>query len=142
MKSIVFALSLVLFIACADTSSNSSPELPPLLPLPQSVEQQPGNYAIASSISYSGEEEFPVASGFLKNYLENAGLSVSEKPNGASKITFLKDTALSNEGYRLQIDKNGITLKASEDAGAFYRVQTLRELLPASLEKGSASEHF
>lgn len=40
------------------------------------------------------------------------------------------------EGYRLEVEPTGITIESSTDAGAFYAAQTLRQLLPPSLEQG------
>jgi hexosaminidase len=48
-------------------------------------------------------------------------------PQGAS---------LGAEGYVLQVEPAGISLKASEPAGLFHGVQTIRQLFPASQEVG------
>ena len=42
------------------------------------------------------------------------------------------------EGYRLQVTGQRIEIEASQPAGLFYGVQTLRQLLPAQFEGGSA----
>ncbi|MEU7056218.1 beta-N-acetylhexosaminidase [Streptomyces sp. NPDC046197] len=39
------------------------------------------------------------------------------------------------EGYRLDSGSNGVTITAREPAGLFHGVQTLRQLLPATVEK-------
>ena len=41
---------------------------------------------------------------------------------------------LGAEGYTLMIQPEGVTLRACQQAGAFYAVQTLCQLLPASIE--------
>ncbi|MDQ0952306.1 hexosaminidase [Streptomyces phaeochromogenes] len=48
-----------------------------------------------------------------------------------------KDSALGAEGYRLQSGKGAVTITAREPAGLFHGVQTLRQLLPAAVEKDS-----
>ncbi|WP_446678313.1 beta-N-acetylhexosaminidase [Streptomyces scopuliridis] len=45
------------------------------------------------------------------------------------------DRALGGEGYRLESGRGGVTITAQEPAGLFHGVQTLRQLLPASVEK-------
>ncbi|UWE11124.1 beta-N-acetylhexosaminidase [Actinacidiphila bryophytorum] len=45
------------------------------------------------------------------------------------------DGALGAEGYRLDSGPGGVTLTARTPAGLFHGVQTLRQLLPASVEK-------
>ncbi|MFG2953359.1 beta-N-acetylhexosaminidase [Streptomyces sp. NPDC048291] len=39
------------------------------------------------------------------------------------------------EGYRLDSGRHGVTITAAEPAGLFHGVQTLRQLLPAAVEK-------
>ena len=41
---------------------------------------------------------------------------------------------LGNEGYILEINHEGVFLKAATEAGLFYAIQSLRQILPASLE--------
>ncbi|MFD7287218.1 beta-N-acetylhexosaminidase [Streptomyces sp. NPDC059863] len=49
-----------------------------------------------------------------------------------------RDRALGEEGYRLESGRGGVTITAQEPAGLFHGVQTLRQLLPASVEKRTA----
>ena len=48
------------------------------------------------------------------------------------------DAALGDEGYRLDVTPSLVTLSASRPAGLFYGVQTVRQLLPASIEHPAA----
>nr|WP_206440528.1 beta-N-acetylhexosaminidase [Streptomyces scabichelini] len=48
-----------------------------------------------------------------------------------------KDAALGEEGYRLQSGKGAVSITARGPAGLFHGVQTLRQLLPAAVEKDS-----
>ena len=50
----------------------------------------------------------------------------------SARINFLIDTTLaglSEEGYQLDVDRDGITLKATTETGLFYGQQTLHQLL-------------
>jgi hexosaminidase len=42
---------------------------------------------------------------------------------------------LGEEGYRLSVRKDGITISANTQAGVFYGIQTLRQLLPSEIER-------
>ncbi|MCU0335661.1 MAG: beta-N-acetylhexosaminidase, partial [Chitinophagaceae bacterium] len=44
---------------------------------------------------------------------------------------------LGAEGYMLQVNDKGISLKANQEAGLFYGLQTLLQLLPPVVESGS-----
>ncbi|MYV50959.1 beta-N-acetylhexosaminidase [Streptomyces sp. SID3212] len=47
------------------------------------------------------------------------------------------DRGLGDEGYRLESGRTGVTITAYRPAGLFHGVQTLRQLLPATVEKSS-----
>jgi hexosaminidase len=51
----------------------------------------------------------------------------------------LAKTGLGAEGYRLHSGPDGVTLTADTPAGLFHGVQTLRQLLPAAVEKKTVS---
>ncbi|WP_280142471.1 beta-N-acetylhexosaminidase [Streptomyces wuyuanensis] len=46
-----------------------------------------------------------------------------------------RDRGLGEEGYRLDSGRGGVTITARKPAGLFHGVQTLRQLLPAAVEK-------
>ncbi|MFE1550627.1 beta-N-acetylhexosaminidase [Streptomyces sp. NPDC058718] len=50
------------------------------------------------------------------------------------------DTGLGDEGYRLRSGPDGVTLTARAPAGLFRGVQTLRQQLPAAVERRSVQE--
>ncbi|MEU3984115.1 beta-N-acetylhexosaminidase [Streptomyces sp. NPDC026672] len=50
----------------------------------------------------------------------------------------LREGGFGAEGYRLDSGRGGVTITASAPAGLFHGVQTLRQLLPAAVEKRSA----
>jgi len=45
--------------------------------------------------------------------------------------------ALPDEGYRLDVTDQGVTIRASTHAGIFYGIQTLRQLLPVREPRGA-----
>ncbi|MGC9453324.1 MAG: beta-N-acetylhexosaminidase [Phycisphaerae bacterium] len=64
--------------------------------------------------------------------LRRLGLKARVAPGGtgASAVTVARDSSISGpEAYRLTVGKKGIRVLASGDAGAYYGLQTLRDLL-------------
>jgi hexosaminidase len=64
-------------------------------------------------------------------------LSVAGAPGGAARVISLRlDPTLSrlgDEGYRLSVTPNRVTIRAFRPPGAFYAVETLRQLLPPAV---------
>lgn len=58
-------------------------------------------------------------------------------PGGIRLRLSPRDQGLGEEGYRLESSRGSVTLTARKPAGLFHAVQTLRQLLPASVEKDS-----
>ena len=53
---------------------------------------------------------------------------------GSNQMCFRTDKLIDAEAYSLEIKKNRIEIKASQPAGFFYAIQTLRQLLPPEIE--------
>lgn len=76
---------------------------------------------------------------WLSVLLKKANLEVhTTQGESCGTWNLLTDDSLKNElgeeGYILEINREGVFLKAATNAGLFYAIQTLRQILPASLE--------
>jgi len=112
-----------------------------IIPKPQKVNLLKGAFILDASVGIIHENDFNVSANFLKNYIES-GSSITLSSNSARNITFIKDSSLNNsEAYKLSVNPSEIVIKASSDQGAFYAVQTLRQLLPIDLEDASSKEN-
>ena len=81
------------------------------------------------------EEAFETSGGFLLNYLQTgAAIGQKAKTSSDATISIIHDSSQNKEGYELTIDDHGVTIKAADPAGAFYGVQSLRQILPEELE--------
>ena len=59
-------------------------------------------------------------------------------PNTIALATHAGNAALGPEGYELTVSADRVRIVANEPAGLFYGVQTLRQLMPASIEYRAA----
>lgn len=120
-----------------------------IIPQPETIEFREGTFALNSETVIKADESSFEAQ-FLQQYIhENNGLKLSINKNAKSencialnyalspKLSVIKDSSgkrssfKSNDGeYLLLINKNEITIAAQENAGVFYGIQTLLQLLP------------
>ena len=113
-----------------------------LIPKPQSIELKKGNFKIDKNTTIYFEPEFEIAVNFLNDFLQNgAGFRLKNTSKKDAKIVIEKDSSQPSEGYFLDISDSKIIIKSNDASGAFYAIQTLRQLLPPELEgKNSAKK--
>ncbi|WP_266202401.1 family 20 glycosylhydrolase [Pontibacter kalidii] len=144
-KHYLYALLFTVIFLGVQTLSTAQTLDPkyPLIPYPSSLTPQEGSFIINSktklvlpkeSIFKNEAEQLQyLLSGSLGKSLKQA------KKASANTIVFQYDQNINApEGYRLSITPKQVTLAAKEPAGMFRAVQTLRQLLPVSIEQGSA----
>src|SRR5690606_8978013 len=94
-----------------------------------------GEFVLDQSVGMSFDSNFKISATFLKEFIEK-GSAIQLRQN--NKISFIQDDTISNdEGYQLTITPKQIEIRAKTDQGAFYAVQSLRQLLPVDLENGT-----
>ncbi|MFS8202535.1 beta-N-acetylhexosaminidase [Streptomyces sp. CWNU-52B] len=146
-------LGTLLLVAAAGISvvgaapSAPGPTVTPLsrvVPAPASVELGGSPYRITGGtrIRVDDSPEARRVASYLAGVLRPATgyrLPVTDDPgrDGIRLHLTRKDAALGAEGYRLTSGKGAVTITAREPAGLFHGVQTLRQLLPAAVEKDS-----
>ncbi len=84
--------------------------------------------AVLAAAACSGEYNPPVVPQVQKAKQIKGEYAFS---GNMSDINFVKDEKLAPESYKLNISPEGITVTSSDEAGSFYALQTLLQLLPA-----------
>tara|TARA_R110002012_G_scaffold291564_1_gene486081 strand:- start:92524 stop:94860 length:2337 start_codon:yes stop_codon:yes gene_type:complete len=131
--SLVFIVFVSLIFGCS--KEISQPITPQIIPTPYSQTLIEGVFTISNKTGLTFDEEFSVAAQFLKEYIET-GSAISLK--SGTNIVFEKDETIEDvEGYTLDVFPAKILIKAKTGQGAFYAVQSLRQLLPIGLENNS-----
>lgn len=114
----------------------------PLLPKPIRAERREGSYRVDAttqlSIQTSGSEDVRRLSSAARSTL-NLPLPLAQGSAGIRiEVDAAQENALGREGYRLSVTAQGVCVISAQPAGAFYAIQTLRQLLPADLSAGSS----
>ncbi len=108
---------------------------PALLPLPQSAVFGGGEFRLTPAAGVYADGRLAAARDAVQLLLAPAtgypfpGVE-KDVPGG---IRFLFDPGRPAEGYRLKVTPAGVEIHASAPAGAFYALQTLRQLLPPAI---------
>ena len=133
---VVFSVFISILYSCK--SEEFIAENLQIIPIPNQQTINNGYFLLDNSVGIVINDQFKISSEFLQNYIENGS---QIKLSNTSQIQFIFDKTIEHsEGYELNILPKQITISAKTDQGAFYAVQSLRQLLPAEFENSSYSE--
>ncbi|MFG3011235.1 beta-N-acetylhexosaminidase [Streptomyces cinerochromogenes] len=137
---LLLAAAGALTLGAAPAAEAAAPApLDRVVPAPASVTPGGTPYRItrATAVRVDGSAEVRRIGGYLAGLLRPAtGYPLPVTDRGTAGIRLhLANGDFGAEGYRLQSGAGGVTLTARTPAGLFHGVQTLRQLLPAAVEK-------
>lgn len=114
----------------------------PIIPQPVQVTEYPGRFSLTPQTVIAVTHETKAIGEMLQDRLRRGATAPKLTTFASGKAIKLKlDSSLSrlgNEGYRLEVEEDGISIKALKPAGVFYGMQTLLQLFPTSLFRGEA----
>ncbi|MFM2214598.1 MAG: hypothetical protein RL427_1861, partial [Bacteroidota bacterium] len=125
---------ILLFTLCCSVAFSQS--ILPLIPQPTSVQQTKGHFELTPTTVIQADEML-----FETQYLQKAlqlatgwELKVMPVAGNVPKISLSHSlkASLSKEGYSLSITPETIAIQADQNAGFFYGIQTLLQLVPVS----------
>lgn len=122
-----------------------------IIPYPTSLkERKVGALALNSlkTITYVATEAQDIqntVNALAEQLKEVSGIELTVKEsNGSSEaqaINLLLDEEMDKEAYNLQVEDDRITIKASTDAGFFYALQTLKQMMPREIYGKAKAEN-
>jgi hexosaminidase len=148
MQRYCILLLMLLALSCKNVSETPDQVTMNVIPKPVSFEATSASFALTSETvirTASDNEEVKKIAEFLASRLRpatgfNLEVGAAKDESGGIRLALTADDALGDEGYTLSVDDEGINLSANKPAGLFRGVQTLRQLLPADIEKTTKQE--
>jgi len=130
----VLTLAALALALAADTT-------PAIIPRPAHITRQPGTFTLTATTLITTDRATHALGELLGDYLFPATgfrlpVRTGAAPPGVPVISIRLDSALArlgDEGYRLDVARARIAIRAYRAAGAFYALQTLRQLLPPEI---------
>ena len=119
---------------------------PPIIPKPASLEWETGVFILNSRtlLQYDTRDaDWTTVGRYLSDFLGERGVTMPPQtataPSGIIELTW-DGQIEGKEEYRLDVRPGKVRIAAGYPAGAFYGVQSFRQLLPASFENAGKSE--
>lgn len=137
----VFLFFLSGIVLCAQ---NPTAQELPLIPYPSNIQIKNGNFVIneKTKIVVADMSKFSNEATYLQALLKSAiGKDIAIAKNGSKNIIEIKYNAKlkKDEAYTLDVTPDKIVISAGNGHGAFNALQTIRQLLPATIEVANSN---
>jgi hexosaminidase len=145
MQRYSILLLVLLVFSCKNVSETPDQATLNVIPRPVSYEGNATSFTLSAETAIrtsSDNNEVQKIAEYLASKLRPAtgyklevGSAGQERKSGDITLSLAADESLGDEGYTLSVNDEGVNLSANKPAGLFRGVQSLRQLLPAGIEK-------
>lgn len=146
-KVVVGSVLLILLLAAFGCSEKSktvfSQEDIHIVPKPKELIVKPGAFEFTSDTKFVVDGEFAEVVNFLREKFNRSAKWDLEVVTDAPANNFVElviDTSLQDEAYVLKVSKEKVTIRAMGYSGFLYGLETVRQLLPVSIESNTVKE--
>ena len=131
MKRLLIALASTFIAFYGNSQSGIS-----IIPQPNTLTPGTGTFVSNASTTIYFDPAFETEAQLLKQWFPKSKLVQSSKSDDATNAIVLKliYTIRADNGYSLLINPKQIKITASSSEGVFYALQSLRQLLPSTIE--------
>lgn len=137
MIRLLLLTSLFILYTYSSVAQEMSRPSVPVIPYPATVMEGEGAFVFTEKtvIAFEEKELEPVVKDFAVLFKTPAGFVPKLKANSKKgEVCIRKDDSIREEGYTLEVSPEKIDIKVAGVKGAFYALQTLRQLLPPAIE--------
>ena len=111
-----------------------------LIPLPQSIEMGKGEFVfeqkLVAQVTPQAEEAFKL---FADDFYRTTNIKIKKiQKSSKAQLELNLVATVPAEGYTLKVTQEKISISASQPAGFFYALQTLKQLMPRNVIAGVA----
>ncbi|QHI34772.1 Beta-hexosaminidase [Kordia antarctica] len=141
MRSNIF-FKCIIFLCFIGCIKPQPPIRPHIIPIPNEFTLQEGIFILDKDVLLHADAELQSVADFFNNYLKEKlgySLKIHSKPTTKAILFKLDETIENEEGYELLVDTSQIIIKAKTAKGAFYAMQTFRQLVPPIIESDQVS---
>jgi hexosaminidase len=139
MKVMKRIRTILLLLVSIVTACAQQP-LAQITPTPQNYEDHKGNFKL-SDAKYVVADWNTISQQIIRTAFANSNLNLTFANSAKAKnsISLSLDSSLNNESYVLDVTTKGISIKAHDNAGLFYGIQTLLQLFDNKSLNGTIS---
>ncbi|PTN09075.1 family 20 glycosylhydrolase [Mangrovibacterium marinum] len=129
---------IVVLVWLASACSKPATKELSIVPYPAQLEKVNGQFDLTANtrLVVNDQGKFSTEVAFLQGLMQQAvGTKLSEEDGESTIELALSDSFSAPESYAINLTSNKILLAAGDAAGMFYAIESLRQLLPASVEQ-------
>lgn len=142
LPSLCAGAAFLLLVACGGNpeTTKSYNEGINIIPMPQSLTVQTGSFRLknGTTLGAATPEAKAVAEFFASKMERSTGYKLPVAEKGAILLNMDEAAATGEEGYRLEVTPEQVTVTAATAQGLFYGMQSFLQLLPAEIESPQA----
>ena len=111
-----------------------------VIPRPAVLTPRRGQFQLRATTALRADVALlPVARRFARDIADATGfdlraVSGAARAGSTTSIWLVRDGTLPSEGYALDVTADAVTVRASTPAGAFYGLETFKQLLPPAID--------
>ncbi|MFD1163809.1 beta-N-acetylhexosaminidase [Hwangdonia seohaensis] len=132
MKFFIYTLiGLISLTSCTEKNKTFTTSEIALLPKPASMDLSEASFALKDGQQiFADTKAQQAAAKYLQDFVdESTGFKLKTSSDKNASIVFQQKEGLDKEAYELVVTPENITVYANHDAGYFYAVQTIKQLI-------------